>query len=102
MYLSNCTLDNMKYNKHLILKKTGAAFMSHTHGLCKRLTSSVTNFHDWAFLISTSNTRGLVCVHEEMKQTTQNFPSREKKCRFTVKKKKGLQCEKRKKEQIDR
>lgn len=90
----------MKYNKHLILKKTGAAFMSHTHGLCKRLTSSVTNFHDWAFLISTSNTRGLVCVHEEMKQTTQNFPAREKKCRFTVKKK-GLQCEKRKKEQID-
>lgn len=78
----------MKYNKHLILKKTGAAFMSHTHGLCKRLTSSVTNFHDWAFLISTSNTRGLVCVHEEMKQTTQNFPAREKKCRFTVKKKK--------------
>lgn len=77
----------MKYNKHLILKKTGAAFMSHTHGLCKRLTSSVTNFHDWAFLISTSNTRGLVCVHEEMKQTTQNFPAREKKCRFTVKKK---------------
>lgn len=56
----------MKYNKHLILKKTGAAFMSHTHGLCKRLTSSVTNFHDWVFLISTSNTRGLVCVHEEM------------------------------------
>lgn len=91
----------MKYNKHLILKKTGAAFMSHTHGLCKRLTSSVTNFHDWAFLISTSNTRGLVCVHEEMKQTTQNFPAREKKCRFTVRKKKGLQCEKRKKEQID-
>lgn len=91
----------MKYDKHLILKKTGAAFMSHTHGLCKRLTSSVTNFHDWAFLISTSNTRGLVCVHEEMKQTTQNFPAREKKCRFTVKKKKGLQCEKRKKEQID-
>lgn len=91
----------MKYNKHLILKKTGAAFMSHTHGLCKRLTRSVTNFHDWAFLISTSNTRGLVCVHEEMKQTTQNFPAREKKCRFTVKKKKGLQCEKRKKEQID-
>lgn len=91
----------MKYNKHLILKKTGAAFMSHTHGLCKRLTSSVTNFHDWAFLISTSNTRGLVCVHEEMKQTTQNFPAREKKCRFTVKKKKGLQCEKRKKGQID-
>lgn len=91
----------MKYNKHLILKKTGAAFMSQTHGLCKRLTSSVTNFHDWAFLISTSNTRGLVCVHEEMKQTTQNFPAREKKCRFTVKKKKGLQCEKRKKEQID-
>lgn len=91
----------MKYNKHLILKKTGAAFMSHTHGLCKRLTSSVTNFHDWAFLISTSNTRGLVCVREEMKQTTQNFPAREKKCRFTVKKKKGLQCEKRKKEQID-
>lgn len=91
----------MKYNKHLILKKTGAAFMSHTHGLCKRLTSSVTNFHDWAFLISTSNTRWLVCVHEEMKQTTQNFPAREKKCRFTVKKKKGLQCEKRKKEQID-
>lgn len=90
----------MKYDKHLILKKTGAAFMSHTHGLCKRLTSSVTNFHDWAFLISTSNTRGLVCVHEEMKQTTQNFPAREKKCRFTVKKK-GLQCEKRKKEQID-
>lgn len=90
----------MKYNKHLILKKTGAAFMSHTHGLCKRLTSSVTNFHDWASLISTSNTRGLVCVHEEMKQTTQNFPAREKKCRFTVKKK-GLQCEKRKKEQID-
>lgn len=85
----------------MILKKTGAAFMSHTHGLCKRLTSSVTNFHDWAFLISTSNTRGLVCVHEEMKQTTQNFPAREKKCRFTVKKKKGLQCEKRKKEQID-
>lgn len=75
--------------------------MSHTHGLCKRLTSSVTNFHDWAFLISTSNTRGLVCVHEEMKQTTQNFPAREKKCRFTVKKKKSLQCEKRKKEQID-
>lgn len=75
--------------------------MSHTHGLCKRLTSSVTNFHDWAFLISTSNTRGLVCVHEEMKQTTQNFPAREKKCPFTVKKKKGLQCEKRKKEQID-
>lgn len=38
-----------------------------------------------------------------MKQTTQNFPAREKKCRFTVKKKKkkGLQCEKRKKEQID-
>lgn len=68
----------MKYDKHLILKKTGAAFMSHTHGLCKRLTSSVTNFHDWAFLISTSNTRGLVCVHEEMKQTTQNFPAREK------------------------
>lgn len=56
----------MKYNKHLILKKTGAAFMSHTHGLCKQLTSSVTNFHDWAFLISTSNTRGIVCVHEEM------------------------------------
>lgn len=91
----------MKYNKHLILKKTGAAFMSHTHGLCKRLTSSVTNFHDWAFLISTSNTRWLVCVHEKMKQTTQNFPAREKKCRFTVKKKKGLQCEKRNKEQID-
>lgn len=101
MYISNCTLENMKYDKHLILKKTGAAFMSHTHGLCKRLTSSVTNFHDWAFLISTSNTRGLVCVHEKMKQTTQNFPAREKKCRFTVKKKKGLQCEKRKKEQID-
>lgn len=90
----------MKYNKHLILKKTGAAFMSHTHGLCKRLTSSVTNFHDWAFLISTSNTRGLVCVHEEMKQTTQNFPAREKMSVYS-KKKKGLQCEKRKKEQID-
>lgn len=82
----------MKYNKHLILKKTGAAFMSHTHGVCKRLTSSVTIFHDWAFLISTSNTRGLVCVHEEMKQTTQNFPAREKKCRFPVKKKKKKVC----------
>lgn len=89
----------MKYDKHLILKKTGAAFMSHTHGLCKRLTSSVTNFHDWAFLISTSNTRGLVCVHEEMKQTTQNFPAREKKCRFTVKKKKV--CSVKKKERTD-
>lgn len=100
LYLSNCTLKNMKYNKHLILKKTGAAFMSHTHGLCKRLTSSVTNFHDWAFLISTSNTRGLVCVHEEMKQTTQNFPAREKKCRFTVKKKR-FAVWKKKKEQID-
>lgn len=80
----------MKYNKHLILKKTGAAFMSHTHGLCKRLTSSVTNFHDWAFLISTSNTRGLVCVHEEMKQTTQNFPAREKKMSVYSKKKKKV------------
>lgn len=90
----------MKYNKHLILKKTGAAFMSHTHGLCKRLTSSVTNFHDWAFLISTSNTRGLVCVHEEMKQTTQNFPAREKKMSVYSKKKKGLQCEKKRKNRL--
>lgn len=89
----------MKYNKHLILKKTGAAFMSHTHGLCKRLTSSVTNFHDWAFLISTSNTRGLVCVHEEMKQTTQNFPAREKKMSVYSKKKKV--CSVKKKERTD-
>lgn len=91
----------MKYDKHLILKKTGAAFMSHTHGLCKRLTSSVTNFHDWAFLISTSNTRGLVCVHEEMKQTTQNFPAREKKMSVYSKKKKRRFAVWKKKERTD-